>query len=155
MEDGSNLLLEDGSSFYVIEGAEAEEVAHDNVGGWAVASFYDRYRAEQLERERERKKALEAIKNLEGTDSEIAKLLHKQLEREARDKEIAALEQMVQSTYTQGQADKAKEYSEKVAKAYTRAAIKGGFSAVEAFEREMNDAREQEEFLFLAMILLS
>jgi len=122
-------------------------------GGWAMLSYYDRYYEERKERERQRKTALEATRSLDKTDREIAKLLHKQLEYEARSEEIAKLEQIIKTGYTQQQSIKAMRYNEKVSRAYERAIEKGTFSAVEAFEREMDRLREEEELLLMLLVM--
>lgn len=135
----------------------AEAVIDDEeapTGGWAALNWYDSYRQKKRKREKKRDKILEEIQTLDETDAEIAALLHKQLETEAREKELAALEEMVRSTYTKRQARQAKQYNERVAVAYSRAVAQGNFSAIEAFEREMERAMEEEEFLFLAIMVL-
>ena len=134
---------------------EAVEDVVSPVAGWADQNWYDAYREKKQDRDEEHKRVIESFDDLEETDAEIANFLHKQLERDARNKEISALEEMVRSTYTPKQAERAKQYSKRVAKAYIRAATQGNFSAVEAFEREMDRAREEEEFLMIAMMLLN
>ena len=121
-------------------------------GGWS--GWYDVYDHHKRQREKKRDEVFEEIKAIEGVDAEIAKLLHKDMEAEAREAELANLEQMVRSSYTKRQADELKRYNERVAIAYIRAAEQGNYSAVEAFEREMERTREEEEFLFLAMAIL-
>lgn len=122
---------------------------------WNLLKKYDRYREDQQVRQGEEQENKNAIKDINGTDGEIANLMHKQLRRESRDAEIASLEAMIQSTYTTLQLEKAREYNENVARAYAKAVSKGGFSAIEAFEREMEKAREEEDFLVLVMMALS
>ena len=124
-------------------------------GGFAAQNWYDAYRQKRQKRKKKRKKVLEEIKKLDGVEAEIAKLLHKDLEREARDKEIKAIEDMVVSTYTKGQVEAARIYSENLAKAYVRAAEQRNFSALKAFEREMELIKQEEEaFLLIAMVAL-
>jgi hypothetical protein len=43
---------------------------------------------------------------------------------------------------------------ERVGGAYLRALEQGNFSSLQAFEREMERAREEEEFLLLAIAML-
>ncbi len=137
------------------EGAAAAVATAKPSGGWAMHGFYDRYLAEQQERDEERKQVKKSLESLDKTDADIARLLHRQLEREARDAEIASLEAMVSSSYTKRQGKLASQYNERVAKAYIRAATQGNFSSLEAFEREMDRAREEEEFLLIAMVVLN
>jgi len=133
----------------------AEAVPEVTGGGWAALNWYDGYRQKKRRREKRRDEILEEIEEIiDETDSEIAQLLHKQIEVAAREVELAELEAMVQSSYTRKQVEKAAEYSDNVAKAYVRAAVQANFSAVEAFEREMEQVREDEEFLLLAVALL-
>ena len=121
--------------------------------GFAIGPMYDGYREEQQSRRQQQSE--DADNDLEGTDAEIARLMHKKLQREARDEEIGKLTSMVQSSYSASQLQQAEQYSENVAKAYTRAAEKGSFAATEQFEREMERAREEEDFLLLAIITMS
>ena len=124
-------------------------------GGWVAQHFYDHYTKERRDRRAERDKVKVQVESIEDkTDAEIARLLHKQMEQDARRAELESLEALVKSTYTERQAGLALEYNERVAKAYVRAATQANFSAMEAFEREMDRAREEEEFLFLAMTVL-
>ena len=137
--------------------ADAVVVADDTTpaGGWAVQNWYNIYDRDRKEREEERDQVRKEVESIEdGTDSEIARLLHKQIEQDARLEELASLEALVQSTYTDRQAKLAEKYNERVAKAYVRAATQANYSALEAFEREMDQAIEEEEFLLLAMTLL-
>ena len=124
-------------------------------GGWMpLSDFYDRYKVEQKEREEERKRIKADIAVIEDdTDAQIAKLLHEQMEREAREQELTELEAYVAKSYADPQV-LAVEYNEKVAKAYVRAAAQMNFSAMEALERELDRAIEEEEFLMIAMTVL-
>jgi hypothetical protein len=125
------------------------------VGGWFMHGLYDRYRDQHRQGEEESRKAKEAISEIEDeTDAEIARLLHKKLDYEARTKEIEALEAMVSTGYTARQAQYAREYNERVALAYEKAAREKTFAALEKFEREMEHAIEEEEFLLLALMML-
>lgn len=130
-----------------------DEDEERNSGGWAAQNWYDSYRQKKLRRKKRRKEILEEIKELESVEREIAKLMQKDLEREERDKEIKELENMVKSTFTRGQLAQARMYNERAAKAYARAANEPTFAALEIFEREMERAKEEEEILFLAMLL--
>ena len=133
----------------------AEAVPEVTGGGWAAQYFYDKYVEQRREREEEREKVRVQVESIEDdTDAQIARLLHKQIEQDARRSELESLEALVKSTYTERQERLALEYNERVAKAYVRAATQANFSAMEAFEREMDRAREEEEFLFLAMTVL-
>ena len=100
-----------------------------------------------------RDKIRESLEDIESsTDREIAQILQKDIKTEAREKELQALEFLVATTFRNE--DIAKAPNERVAKAFVRAAVQGNFSAMEALEREMDRAREDEMFLFIAMVLL-
>jgi hypothetical protein len=124
-------------------------------GTWAALSWYDHYKDQQSDREEERDKLKKSVADIaDETDAQIARILHKQIEQEAREAELQTLENLIQSTYTERQKGLAEQYNAKVAKAYVRAAEQANFSAIEAFERELDKALEEDEFLFLAMALL-
>ena len=118
---------------------------------WDFSNKYDSYR----EKQQVRREKQGAPNDLKGTDAEIARLMHKDMAREARDQEIGELTSMVQSSYSDNDLEQAQQYSGKVAKAYTKAAEKGSFAAVEQFEREMERAKEEDDFLLLAILSMS
>ena len=121
-------------------------------GGWGMAGIYDRYREERREREEEERAARKAIKEIEDeTDSEIARLMHKRLAYEARTQEIKKLEAIMKRFDDR---QMAREYNADVVATYERAMKAGTFAAAEAFERAMDRAREEEEFLLLAIATL-
>jgi len=123
-------------------------------GGWAFLGIYDRYKERKTEREKQEQETVKHIKELEGIDSEIAELLHIDEVRARQDLEIAELEQLVADSFRNKEIAAAKAYSEKVAKAYIRAVQQGNYSAYQALEREMDRAREEEDFLLLALAML-
>jgi len=140
-------------TFDVTEVAVVEDTTPP-AGGWAAMSWYDPYLRTKKDREEERDREKLERQQLDAVDREIANILHKRMEYEARTAEIDALEAMIQSSYTKRQARLAMEYNDKVGEAYARAAELGTFSAVEAFEREMEKSIEEEEFLMLALMVL-
>lgn len=131
-----------------------EEEEDAPTGGYGALNYYSSYLQRKKRRERERKKLMLEVNKLHGTDLEIAKLLHKKLEWEARDKEIAELEELVQEADVNRGRDDLAEISEDIANAFTRAYMQGNFSAFEAFEREMETYMEEEDFMMLAMVML-
>ena len=81
--------------------------------------------------------------------------MHKDLEYEARDAEISELEGLVSSLDVNAeQARLRAETTDKLASAFTRAYMQSSFSALESFERQMEQHLEEEEFLLLAILLL-
>ena len=124
---------------------ETEEIRS---GGWAALNAYEAYQQRKKRRRREREEILKSIPD--EVDREIAAFMHP----DPREQEIAELDRLVADTFRNDELKLAKEYSERVAKAYVRAAMQHNFSALEAFEREMDRAREEDEFLLIALSLL-
>lgn len=124
-------------------------------GGWGFANIYDRYREEKREREQEESQARKAIQAIQDeTDAEIARLLHKQMAYEARTQEIDKLEFLMRQFDDRQERNLALQFNQDVAAAYDRALKLGTFASAEAFERAMERALEEEEFLFLAIATL-
>ena len=141
-------------SFAAAPIVEVEEEVTAPAGGFIIHDWYDPYRRSKRDRQEELDRLKLERQELEAVDREIANILHKRMEYEARTAEIDSLELMIKSSFSARQAELAMDYSDKVGKAYIRAAEKGTFSAVEAFEREMEKALEEEEFLMLAIMVL-
>jgi hypothetical protein len=147
------------SSF--IEEVEVVEVVEGGKTGGARKSrrktsfhdVYDRYYEIHRHEEAQRKKLQKHIDGLEKTDAEIAGLLHQRELREQMEARLADLGELVEKAGID-ELGAVKEYSVKVGKAYERAVKQGNFSALQALEREMNRAREEEEFLLLSVALL-
>lgn len=122
-------------------------------GGWLFLNSFEAELQKRRERERRRKELEAEVDGIQDElDRDIAQLLH---EQEAIDQRKADLERLGQLARVQADIDAARQYSERVAKAYERAVEKGTYSALEALDRELSRAREEEEFLVLAMMLLA
>jgi hypothetical protein len=118
---------------------------------YKFVELYDRYAVSRTTQQQQLQVAKEAARAIEDkTDREIARLLHKQMEKEARDKEIDELKAVMEAA----RQEDLRMYNEAVAGAYVRAMEAQTFSTIEAFERQMDMAREEEEFLLLAMAVL-
>lgn len=131
-----------------------EEVRVTPSGGWDFMMKFESFREKREKDRRERDKIHEEIEVIEDVvDREIAQILQKDLITEAREKELKGLELLVATSFRNEDLPKAKAHG--VAKAFVRAAVQGNFSAMEALEREMDSIREDEEFLMLAMVILS
>lgn len=130
-----------------------EVTEEEYTGGWSALNYYQAYLQRRRERERRQKQILSEVRSLDGIDREIGTLLQKDLEREERDKEISTLESLVKKTNINRERALLNDVSMSLGKAYTRAYMQGSFSALEAFERELLTAEENEEFLLLAMLL--
>lgn len=124
-------------------------------GGWDFMMKFEDFREKREKDKSEREKVREEIEAIKDeTDREIAQILQKDLALESREKELKDLEFLVATTFRNEDIEKAKAHSERVAKAFVRAAVQSNRSAVEALEREMDRAREEDEFLLIAMMVL-
>ncbi len=127
-------------------------VAGRRGGGWQFMMDFDVFRKKRDDDEEKRKKDLAKVKALKDkTDREIGELLQRQIQKEARVKQIRELERLVAKTTAQDLID-AKAHN--VAQAFARAALQKNFSAIEALEREMDRKIEEEDFLMLALVIL-
>lgn len=132
----------------------AATVVDESSGGWS--NYFDvnyereivRRRRQRLE-QRELEQETEAIPN--EIDREIALLLRDQEAKAAKRAELDRLRILADSL----KAEEARlAYGERVAQALDRAMAKGSFSALEALDREIQRAREEEESVILASIMI-
>jgi hypothetical protein len=149
---GTGTLRLQGRAPTVVISEEAVAAAPATTG-WKFLMEFDTFRIKRDEEEEKRKKDSEEIKALEDTDRQIAELLQQDIKAEARQKEIKELERIIARNATAQDLIDAEAHN--VAKAFARAALQKNFSAVEALEREMDRKREEDEFLMLAMVILS
>ena len=122
-------------------------------GGWKFLSSYE----SELQRRRTRKKERDELEAeteqiQDELDRNIALLMR---EQEAKDDKRKDFERLADLARQSADLEAARQYSERVATAYARAIDKGTFSAVEALDRELSRAREEEEFLLTALLLLA
>lgn len=128
------------------------EDADQPTGGWGFYNDYqielNRRRRETREQERREREAQE-IQN--ETDRKIA-IEQRRIEaaerREAELSRVGEFSQRYQSVTAR------KHLGERVAIAYERAAVQGNRSALEALDREMHRATEEEEFLMMATLMV-
>ena len=81
--------------------------------------------------------------------------MQKDLRYEARTQEIAELELLVDSMDVKTEeARLRREADDKIADAFKRASEKRTFSALEAFERQLEERVEMEDFLLLIMTVM-
>lgn len=112
---------------------------------------FEDFREKRDEEKEERIKIREEIQAIQDeTDREIAQILQKDIALEAREKELKDLQELVATTFKSDN----RELTGNVAKAFARAAVQKNRSAMEALEREMDQLREDEEFLLIAMVVL-
>lgn len=120
------------------------------VGGWfAFLNTYEHRLANRRDEERRRQEA-EADEIEDKLDRQIAELLRKQ---EAQDAKRAELEQVAALARQNADLESARQYSERVGRAYQAVLEKGSASAVERLERELKRAKDEEEFLMLVIML--
>lgn len=141
-----NNLLSDGS----VVVAPTEQPS----GGWLTfLNTYEQQRVRRRAEERKRQALEEETEQIEdSTDREIAQLLRIQEAKDAKRAELARLTALARAN---ADLEAARQYSERVAKAYQSVLEKGSRSAVERLEKELRRAREEEEFMLLAIMLAS
>ncbi|MEE9541200.1 MAG: hypothetical protein V3V85_06885 [Candidatus Thorarchaeota archaeon] len=134
-------------------GTPVEVVTSRPKGGFKFLVEFEDFREKRDSDKSERDKIREEITAIEDVvDREIAQILQQDTIKEAREKELKALESLVATSFRNEDIPKAKVHG--VAKELVRAAVQGNFSAMEALERKMDRLREDEEFLMLAMVIL-
>lgn len=135
--------------------AAAVEAEESPTGGWGASNYYEAHLQRVRHRRRKREEEERELAKLDPVDLEIAHLLRKDIEREERDREIAELESIIDRTNVNLERKRlARETTEQIANAYTRAYMQRNFSALEAFERQLEEFLEEEEVMFLAFTLL-
>jgi len=123
-----------------------------NAGGWPFWLAYEQRARARLEETRKRRQLEEEAEQIEDrTDREIAELLHRQ---QAEDERRAYLHRLGELAKASPDITAARDYSDRVARAYERAVVVGNFSALEALDRELKRAMEEEEFLMTATLML-
>jgi hypothetical protein len=121
-------------------------------GGWGFLGSYESELQRRRARARERKRLEEETDEIQDDlDRNIAQLLREQEAIDDRRQELDRLKDLARESQDIAAA---KRYSERVATAFERAIARGNFSALEALDREMQRANEEEEFLILSMTLL-
>jgi hypothetical protein len=122
-------------------------------GGWE--GFIRSYEREQERRRRRAKERRELEDETDQIQDELDRAIAQELRKqEAIDDKRKDLDRLAEIAKANADLEKAKQYSERVATAYERALEKGTFSALEALDRELKRANEEEEFLFSALMML-
>lgn len=117
-------------------------------GGWA---FHNEYELE-LQRRRRRKKEREELEaETERIQDEIDRAIAQELRKqEALDEKRDNLSRLKELAKKHADLEAARQYSERVATAFERALAQGNFSAMEALDRELQRARDDEDFMTMA-----
>jgi hypothetical protein len=121
-------------------------------GGWLFLNSYDaelRRRRAIAKKRRELEEETERIED--ELDRNIAQLMR---EQEAIDEKRDNLKRLAELAKQNADIEAAKQYSERVATAYARALAQGNFSALEALDRELQRAREEDDFLLSSLMFL-
>jgi len=143
--------VEPPSSTFVPPVVDDEEA---NSGGYGAINAYDSYQRKRKRRKKEYDELLDELKALPEVEAEIARIMQAQLRREQEAKEVTELEGMVVRMQAEASDMLAEAYNDRVTRALERAADKATYSRLQAFERELDRAREEEEFLLMAILLL-
>lgn len=134
--------------------AIVEAVVATATTGWKFLMDFDRFRKKRDEEEEERRRTKELVKEIESeVDREIAQLLQQDIADDVRKREIEELERLIAENATPQDFIAAEAHN--VAKAFARAALQKNFSAIEALERELDRKIEEDEFLLLALVILT
>lgn len=117
-------------------------------GGFGFINDYDAYRQRKRAEERRIRALLGEIQD--PIDREIAQRLHE----EPKEDRAAEIGEMVRARFSDQVVQDLEAYSDRVSKAFVRAYTQGNFSALEALDREMQRAIEEEEFLLLSLVMM-
>jgi hypothetical protein len=140
----------DSNEFSVVV---SQQAAQESSGGWLFLNMYEAEQQRRKALEKRRKELEEETERIQDSvDREIATLLR---EQEAKDAKREEYERLAQIAKANADLDAARAYSERVAKAYARVITQGNYSAIEALDRELKRAREEEEFILLALMMLA
>lgn len=131
--------------------AEVVATVEQNSGGYFDSwRWYDAEMVRRKKKKREQELAEERAQALQDKiDRELAAELRKAEKERERINELKRLAELAQKNIKQVEA-----LEPRVLKALERAIVQGNYSAMEAFEREVSRAREEEEFLLLAWQIL-
>jgi hypothetical protein len=120
-------------------------------GGWFNVRYEQELRRRAAKRAKQRKLDEETAAIPQPVDREIGLLLREQEAKEQKREELERLRDLA----VRLDAERARlDYGERVSKALERAVQKGNYSALEALDREIQRAQEEEESAMLAITLL-
>jgi hypothetical protein len=127
---------------------EAAETEQPSGGGWGFHALELARRKRRKKRQQEIEEETEQIED--PTDRQIAKLLREQEAEDEGTQEFERLAEIVEDA----DLDAARQYSAAVADAFSKALETGKREAFVELERELKNAREEEEFLLTALLML-
>ncbi|QDP53222.1 MAG: hypothetical protein GOVbin7744_25 [Prokaryotic dsDNA virus sp.] len=154
--------LEGYSVSVTLEGAQILAGARDTLeeilstpGGKGWKTSYDAYQQRKKARKIQRARAIREVRKLDDAiDREIAERMQERLAREAEAKELEQIQRLLLDEITVDDLVASGLWTDRIRAAYYRALEQLNYSAVEAFEREVERATEEEEFLLLAITAL-
>lgn len=141
-----------GSTVTITVSLGPQIVDEQPTGGWLFLNEYEAEQQRRKARERRRRLLEEETEQIEDPlDREIAQLIRRQEAKDERREEIRRTAELARAN---ADLEAARQYSAAVAAAFQAAIERGTTSAVDRLERELKKAREEEEFLMLAMLMV-
>lgn len=141
-----------GSTVSIVVSLGPEPEDDTATGGWLFLNQYEAELKRRRARDRRLRELEEETERIEDrVDREIAQLLRVQ---EAKDEKREDFDRLARLAKANADIEAARQYSERVATAFARAITKGNYSALEALDRELRRAREEEEFMVSALLLM-
>lgn len=136
---GTNVSGSDSSNAFLVTVQEAEEEAF--TGGWWIV-----YEQEQEKRRKKRKELALLEEKAKKLQSKLDRELALEIAKEEQDRErLAELNRL--ALLADEHKEDIQELGERVTKAYQRAIIQFNYSALEALDREINRAKDEEDWL--------
>ncbi len=131
--------------------ADASVVEVPPSGGWFNLRYEQELRRREAVRRKQRELDEEVAAIPQPIDREIGLLLREQEAKDLKRQELERLRELATSL----DAERARQdYGDRVSKALERAVQKGNYSALEALDREIQRAQEDEEQVALAVMML-
>ncbi len=145
------------NSFSITVGIESNPfsisvVENEAAGGWLFLNAWEAEQRKRKARDKRRRELEEETEQIQDAlDRQIAQLLR---EQEAKDDKREDFKRTAELARANADIEAARQYSERVATAYARVIAQGNYSAIEALERELRRAAEEEEFMLQALMVL-
>lgn len=141
-----------GSTVTIVVSLGPEPQSDQASGGWL---FLNTYEAEQQRRRARDKKRKELEDESEQIQDELDRAIALELRKqEATDDKRKDFDRLKELAKANADLEAARQYSERVGTAYARVLAQGNYSAIEALDRELKRAQEEEEFLLTAIMML-
>ena len=150
---GTNVVGSDDSNGFTVTVVAAADSAEQPAGGWLFLNEYEAELIRRRARDRRLRELEEETERIEDKiDREIAQLLRVQEAKDEKREDFARLAKLAKD---HADIEAARQYGDRVARAFARAIAQGNYSSLEALDRELKRARDEEEqFLLLATMML-